>query len=52
MSPFMKIISNNFYILTPKYCKNELERLQIITNKSTNRKLVNVQVFPASAHQA
>ena len=33
-------------------CKNELKRLNLTPNKGTNRKLVNFQVFPDSAHQA
>ena len=36
----------------PEDCKNELQRLKTVTNKSTNRKLVVFQVFPDSAHQA
>ena len=38
--------------LSPDICKNELRRLKLITNKGTNRKLVNFQVFSDSAHQA
>ena len=33
-------------------CKNEQKRLKLTTNKGTNHKLVNFQVFPDSAHQA
>ena len=33
-------------------CKNELSRLKLTTNKSTNRKLVNFEVFLDSAHQS
>ena len=38
--------------LSPDYWKNELERKKITSNKGKNRKLVNFQVFPDSAHQA
>ena len=38
--------------LSPEYCKNELQRLKIPSNKGTNKKLVNIQVFPDPAHQA
>ena len=38
--------------LSTEDCKNELKRLKITSNKGTNRKLVNFQVFPDSAHQA
>ena len=38
--------------LSPDDCKNELSRLKLTSNKGTNRKLVNFQVFPDSAHQA
>ena len=38
--------------LSPDDCKKELTRLKITSNKGTNRKLVNIQVFPDSAHQA
>ena len=38
--------------LSPEDCKNDLKRLKITSNKGTNRKLVNCQVFPDSAHQA
>ena len=38
--------------LSPEDCKNELKRLKITSNKGTNRKIVNFQVFPDSAHQA
>ena len=37
--------------LSPDDCKNELERLKITSNKGTDRKLVNFQVFPDSAYQ-
>ena len=33
-------------------CKNELQRLQITTNKGTNCKLINSQVLSDSVHQA
>ena len=36
----------------PDDCENELKRLGKTTNKTTNRKLVNYQVFSVSAHQA
>ena len=36
----------------PEDCKNELQRLKIITNECANRKLVKFQVFSDSAHQA
>ena len=36
----------------PQDCKNELRRLNLTQNIGTNRKLVNFQVFPDSAHQA
>ena len=38
--------------LSPEDCKNALKRLKITSNKGTNRKLGNSQVFPESAHQA
>ena len=38
--------------LSPEDCKNEPKRLKIISYKSTNRKLVNFQVFPDLAHKA
>ena len=38
--------------LSPEDCKNELKRLNLTPNKSTNRKLVNFQVLQDSAHQA
>ena len=38
--------------LSPDDCKNRLSRLKITSNKGTNRKLVNFQIFPDSAHQA
>ena len=38
--------------LSPGDCKTELKRLNLPKNKGTNRKLVNFQVFPDSAHQA
>ena len=38
--------------LSPQDCKNELRRLNLTQNDGTNRKLVNFQVFPDSAHQA
>ena len=38
--------------LSAKDCKNKLKKLKITSNKGTNRKLVNFQVFPDSAHQA
>ena len=33
-------------------CRNELNRLRLTTTKNTNRKLVNFEGFPDSAHQA
>ena len=38
--------------LNPQDCKNELRQLNLAQNDETNRKLVNSQVFPDSAHQA
>ena len=38
--------------LSPEDCKNKIKRLKITSIKETNRKLVNFQVFPYSAHQA
>ena len=38
--------------LSPEDCKNEINRLKLTTNKGTNQKLVNIQIFPDSAHQA
>ena len=38
--------------LSPEDCKNEIKRLNLTPNKGTNRKIVNFQVFPDSAHQA
>ena len=38
--------------LTPEDCKNELKKLNLTPNKSTNRKFVKFQVFPDSVHQA
>ena len=36
--------------LIPNDCKNELERLKITSKEGKNRKLVNFQIFPDSAH--
>ena len=38
--------------LNPDDCKNDLRQSKLTTIKGTNRKLVNFQVFPESAHQA
>ena len=38
--------------LNPEDCRNELQRLKLTTNKGTNQKLLNFQVFPDCAHQA
>ena len=38
--------------LKPEDCKKELLRLKLTSNKNTNRKLVNFQVFLDSAHPA
>ena len=42
-SNIVKIIDPN-----PEDCKKELQRLKLTTNKGTNRKLINFQVFPDS----
>ena len=42
----------NIERLSPDDCKSELSRLNITSNKCTNRKSVSFQVFPDSAHQA
>ena len=46
-----KVISKDFYI-SALTIVNELRLLKFISNKGTNRKLVNFQVFSDSAHQA
>ena len=38
--------------LSPDDCKNEHKRLKMTSDKSTTKKLVNLKVFPDSAHQA
>ena len=38
--------------LNPDDCKNELLRLNITRNRTTDRKIVNFQVFADSVHQA
>ena len=38
--------------LKPENCKNELLRLNLTRNKNSNKKLVNIQVFTDSVHQA
>ena len=38
--------------LNPQDCRNDFRRLNVTQNDGTNRKLVNFQVFPDSAHQA
>ena len=49
---FYQINIKRLLHLSPEDCKNELKRLNLTPNKSTNRKLVNFQVFQDSAHQA
>ena len=38
--------------LNPDDCKNDLRQSKLTTIKGTNRKLVNFQLFPESAHQS
>ena len=37
--------------LSPQTYKNELNRLKLTSNKATNQKLVNFQIFLDSAHK-
>ena len=41
-----------FLHLNLKHCKKEIQRLKISPKKATNRKLLNFEILPESAHQA
>ena len=47
-----KATSKKLLHISPDDCSNELKRIKITSNKGTNRKLVNFQVFPDFGHQA
>ena len=49
---FYQLNKQRLLHLNPDNCKNELQRLNLTTNKNTNQKLVNFQTFPDSANQA
>ena len=47
-----QINMERFLHLNPKHCKKEIQRLKISPKKATNRKLLNFEILPESAHQA
>ena len=49
---FYQSIIERLLNLNPQACKKEIRQLNLTKNDGPNRKLVNFQVFPDSAHQA
>ena len=52
MNLFIKVRSNDFYILTSKITRMNYNVFKKVKNKSTNSNLVSCQVLPDSAQQA